>query len=115
MTNKPKAKERCIRLVRRAVKALIKFPCTVLFVCTLRPAAIPFRSLYTEVRQWTHKQHQFHQTRLTLLFRSLNPTAAANGWIYLPFNYRIFSNLIRTLFTVSEGQKIICGLESRVD
>ena len=29
--------------------------------------------------------------------------------------YRIFSNLIRTLFTVSEGQKIRCGLESRAD
>jgi hypothetical protein len=30
-------------------------------------------------------------------------------------NYRIFSNLIRTLFTVSEGQIIRCGLESRAD
>jgi len=28
-------------------------------------------------------------------------------------NYRMFSNLIRTLFTVSEGQKIRCGLDSR--
>ena len=27
--------------------------------------------------------------------------------------YRTFSNLNRTLFTVSEGQKIKCGLESR--
>jgi len=27
------------------------------------------------------------------------------------YNYRIFSNLIRTLFTVLEGQKIRCGLE----
>ena len=27
--------------------------------------------------------------------------------------YRIFSNLIRTLFTVSEGLKIRCGLDSR--
>ena len=29
--------------------------------------------------------------------------------------YSIFLNLIRTLFTVSEGQKIRCGLESRSD
>jgi hypothetical protein len=29
--------------------------------------------------------------------------------------YRIFSNLIRTLFTVSEGYKIRCGLESLAD
>jgi len=29
--------------------------------------------------------------------------------------YRIFSNLICTLFTVSEGLKIRCGLELRAD
>jgi len=29
--------------------------------------------------------------------------------------YSVFSNLIRTLFTVSEGYKIRCGLESRAD
>jgi hypothetical protein len=28
-------------------------------------------------------------------------------------NYRIFSNLIRTLFTVLEGQKVGCVLDSR--
>ena len=30
-------------------------------------------------------------------------------------NYRIFSNLLRTPFTVSEGKRIRCGLESRAD
>ena len=30
-----------------------------------------------------------------------------------PWTYRIFSNLIRTRFTVSEGYKISCGLDSR--
>jgi hypothetical protein len=33
-------------------------------------------------------------------------------YIYI---YHIFSNLIRTLFVVSEGYKIRCGLESRAD
>jgi len=44
------------------------------------------------------------------MFRLLEAIFRLNMKKYI---YRILSNLIRTLFTVSEGQKIRRGLESR--
>jgi len=50
-----------------------------------------------------------------LAVTTLNTEAAHSARMVAIIYYRIFSNLIHTLFTVSEGQKFRRGLELRAD